>query len=164
MCIPRTRLPGPSASNTQRPGLLHANKASMSYVPSRRACRSRLCCKIFSSSSLARAPSSSSRLWFNCSTDRKKLDTSSDIVLGPARKMTREWWDGTGKWRGFGLSDVSETDCCSRGKIGFEVTVTDRRAVGLARRNTRRSCHEDPPDSTDARERSQRQVISSDSG
>lgn len=83
------------------------------YVPSRRAWRSLLCSRIFSSFSLARASSSSSRRWFNCSTDRRKSETSSDIVGNRRcaelaetemstvrRRRGRSEWLGLMRWRG----------------------------------------------------------------
>ena len=51
-------------------------------VPARLAWRSLFSCRIFCSSSRERASSSSSRLPFNSSTERKKSETSSDIVGG----------------------------------------------------------------------------------
>lgn len=65
------------------------------YVPARRAWRSFLSCNIFSSSSLDRASSSSSRFPFSCSTDRKKLVTSSDMAQGGIRGKKAHMTRGT---------------------------------------------------------------------
>lgn len=97
-------------------------QSNVFVLPSRRAWRSFRCSSSFSSSSFDRAPSSSSRRWFNCSTDRRKLDTSSDMAGGGVLAAVQ-------KERGWSLFG-------SRNRNGGSQGV----AVGFGRRQRHRIC------------------------